>query len=333
MSDRGPAHWYRACGLRMRSDLPLPLPESAAVRTPGPTDVTLRLGPVPETLPAGHGAVTRTDLWQARPGAFLMHVEGVARYLVTGGRDVLIEPLGGDEDDVATFFASSPFTALLQQRGLLTLHAAAVATEAGATEAGAVLLLGTSGAGKSSLAAALVERGFPLISDDVTGVALDAGHRPVALPAIARLRLGAHTMDEMGWRRRALSPVRRDQDKYKYWMPAQRTCTGPLPVHTAFVLEAGPCHTPIGITPLPPAVAFQALWHHTHRKRMVDAMGRRPAHFRTAIAMARCVPVARVTRPGHPFLLEALAQRIETALDETALYEAAPAGALPALTA
>ena len=194
-----------------------------------------------------------------------------------------------------------------------------------------MLLLGTSGAGKSSLAAALVQRGFPLISDDVTGVALDAGHRPVALPAIARLRLGAHTMDEMGWRRRALSPVRRDQDKY--WIPAQRTCTAPLPVHTAFVLEAGPRHTPIGIMPLMSASAFQALWHHTHRKRMVDAMGRRPAHFRTAIAMARCVPVARVTRPGHPFLLEALAQRIEMALDETALYEAAPAGALPALTA
>ena len=307
----GPAHWYRACGLRLRSDVPLPfdlLPEPAAFHAPGPTDVAVRLAPVPETLPAGHGgAVTCTDLWQARPGAFLMCVEGVARFLVTGGRGVLIEPLGGGDDDVAAFFASSPLTALLQQRGLLTLHCAAVAAGNGA-----VLLLGASGSGKSSLAAALVERGFPLLADDVTGVTLDANHRPVALPAFARQRLWAHTLDRMRWRGRALSPVRRNLDKY--WIPAQRACSSPLPVHTAFVLEPGPCRAPIGITPLTSAAAFRALWHHTHRKRAVDAMGQRPAHFRTAVAMARCAPMARVTRPGHPFLLEALAERIEQAL-------------------
>ena len=302
----GPAHWYSACSLRVRSDVPLPfdpLPDFAASEP----DVAVRLGPVPETLPAGNGGrITRTDLWQARPGAFLMHVEGVARFLVTGGRDVLIEPLGGGDDDVAAFFASSPFTALLQQRGLLTLHSAAVATGNGA-----VLLLGASGSGKSSLAAALTERGFPLLADDVTGVALDADHRPVALPAFARQRLWAHTLDRMRWRGRALSPVRRNLDKY--WMPAQRACSSPLPVHTAFVLETDPCRTPIGITPLTSADAFQALWHHTHRKRAVDAMGQRPAHFRTAVAMARCAPVARVTRSERPFCLEVLAEHVETA--------------------
>ena len=66
----------------------------------GGSDVTVRLGAVPRTLllPAGHGTVTRTRLWQARPGAFLIHIEGVARFLVTGGRDVLIEPFGGGDE-------------------------------------------------------------------------------------------------------------------------------------------------------------------------------------------------------------------------------------------
>ncbi len=100
---------------------------------------------------------------------------------------MLIDPLGTDDGDVVAFFASSPFTALLQQRGVATLHAAAVATEAGA-----VMLLGRSGIGKSSLAAALVERGYPLLADDVTGVMLDAGGRPVALPAFAHQRLWGH---------------------------------------------------------------------------------------------------------------------------------------------
>ena len=311
-----PAYAYRAYGLHVRSDVPLPfdpLPEPASIDTSEPPDVTVRRGAVPETLPAGPGHPIRSPLWQARPGAFLMH-EGTVRFLVTGGRDVLIDPLGGDADDVAAFFIGSPFTALLQQRAVLTLHAAAVATEAGA-----VLLLGTSGSGKSSLAMALGERGYPLLADDVTGVVLDTGQRPVALPAFARQRLWAHTLDKMRWRGRAHSPVRRGLDKY--WVPAQRFCSSPLPVRAAFVLESSHLQPGIGIEPLPPGSAFWAVWEATHRKRAMDAMGRRPAHFRTATVMARRVPVARVTRSGYPFLLESLAERIEAYL-----REAGPAG-------
>ena len=322
MGDRGPAHRYRAYGLRVRSDVVLPFdpaPEPATVPASEPSDVTVRLGAVPRTLPAGRGAVTRTRLWQARPGAFLIHVEGVARYLVTGGRDVLIEPLGGGDDDVATFFIGSPFPVLLQQRGVATLHAAAVATAAGA-----VLLLGPSGIGKSSLAAALAERGFPLLADDVTGVALDADHRPVALPAFARQRLWAHTLDRMRWRGRAQSRVRRGLEKY--WIPAQRACSSPMPVRAAFVLESSHLHPGIGIEPLSCGSAFWALWNHTRRKRAMDAMGRRPAHFRAVTTMARRVPVALVTRPEHPFLLEALAERIEARLREAGPAAAQGAG-------
>ena len=123
----------------------------------------------------------------------------------------LVEPLGSDEDDVVAFFASSPFTALPQQRGVLMLHAAAVKTDGGAA-----LLLGRSGVGKSSLAAALVERGFPLVADDVTGVVLDAGGGPIALPGFSRQRLWAHPLEQMRWRERAQQRLR--SGVAKYWV-------------------------------------------------------------------------------------------------------------------
>ena len=295
--------------------LPLdPLPELSA----SAPDVTVRLGAVPETLPGGPGNAVHTALWQARPGAFLMHVEGVARYLATGGRDVLIEPLGAD-DGVAAFFVSSPLTVLLQQRGVATLHAAAVATGAGA-----VLLLGRSGIGKSSLAAALVERGYPLLADDVTGVMTDAGGRPVALPGFPRLRLWAHTLDQMRWWGRERSRVR--QGTEKYWTPAQRVCAVPLPVCAALVLGAPAYRPDIGIEPVPSGSAFWLLWNNTHRRRAMDAMGQRPAHFRAATAMTRRVPVARVTRPRHPFLLDMLADRVAAYLREVEADRAGFAG-------
>ena len=118
---------HRAYGLHIRSAVALPfdpLPEPSASEPPASEhDVTVRLGAVPETLPGGPaGHSLFPPHWQARPGAFLMHMEDVARYLVTGGRGVLIEPLGTDDGGVADFFPGTPFTALLQQRGVATLH-------------------------------------------------------------------------------------------------------------------------------------------------------------------------------------------------------------------
>ena len=300
-----PAYGYRAYGLRIRSAVALPFdaPPGSAASEP---DVAVRLGGVPATLPAGGGEPIRIARWQARPGAFRMHMDDLARCLVVRGRDILIEPLGDGDGDFAGFFVRSPFTVLLQQRGVLTLHAAAVGTGAGAA-----LLLGPSGAGKSSLAAALVERGCSLLADDLTGVTLDAGERPVALPGFSHQRLEAHTLDRMGWRRGARSRVGRGLEKY--WMPAPRVCAAPLPVCAVFVLEADD-RPDVGIEPLPPGRAFRALWDHTRRRRVMHAMGRRLAHFRALTAMVRHVPVARVTRPRHPFLLEALAERIEAHL-------------------
>lgn len=317
-SNEWSAYEYRAYGLHLRSAVPLPFhpllgPSESAPSAP---DVTVRLGTVPATLPADPDRVTHKDIWQARPGAFLIHVDGVARYLVTAGRDMLIEPCGGGADDVTAFFTSTPFTALLQQRGVVTLHAAAVETDAGA-----ILLLGRSGMGKSSLAAALVERGFALLADDVTGVVLDADGRPLALPAFPRLRLWADALDMLHWRANAQAPVRRGEEKYWTRMP-DRICSTSLPVRAAFVLAAhsGP---DIVVEPVAPGPAFRLLWKNTHRKRMVDALGQRPTHFRIGTALARHVPVVQVTRPVYPFLLEALVDRIAAYLHETGLADGA----------
>ena len=101
-----------AYGLRIRSALLLPFDSLAAADVADAADVTVRLGSVPSSLP---GRLTRTVLWQARPGALLLHVEGVARYLIADGRDVYIEPLGNDHAD-ASFVAGMPLTVRRSRR-------------------------------------------------------------------------------------------------------------------------------------------------------------------------------------------------------------------------
>ena len=305
--------FYRAYGLRVRSEVPLPFDS-----LPAPVqdaDVTVRLGDIPAELPGSD--VVRKVRWQARPGVFLIKVEGVARYLVEGGRDITVAPLGGDDADIAAFFANALFAVLLQQRGVLTLHSSSVATGAGAA-----LLLGESGVGKSSLAAALVERGFPLIADDVTGLVADADGRVTALPGFASLRLWADTLDEMRWRGRGESKMRQSMDKY--WMPVERARATPLPVHAAFVLKANGSN--VDIDPMPERDAFSLLWRNTHRARAMGAIGKTQTRFRTVAAMAQRVPVAVATRPRHPFLLDALADRVAALLPAASFSRASVAG-------
>ena len=308
MPKSGPtSHEYRAYGLHVRSAIALPFDSLPQPAEPASApNVTVRLGAVPQTLPAGAGGAVQGRVWQARPGAFLIEVKDIARYLVTDGKDILVEPLGGDADDVTAFFLGAAFAPLLQQRGVVTLQAAAIEWQAGA-----VLLLGPSALGKSSLAAALVQRGHALLADDITGVVLDAGGRPLALPAFSRQRLWAQTLNRMNWRSRAGARVRHGLDKY--WVEAERHCAELRPVLAAVTLGIlGSAE--IDIEPLSCGDAFWELSDNTHRKRVLDAMGRTAGHFRTVTALARRVPMLQATRPWRPFLLEALAARVDEQL-------------------
>ena len=309
---------YTAYGLRVRSALPLPfallpdVPDGERGSNDEP-DVTIRLGEAPATLPAPARAGVRGVVWEAAaPGAFVLNVDGVARYLVTGGCDVAVEPRGGDDRDVGHFLAGPVFVALLQQRGVVAFRASAVATEAGA-----VLFAGGSGVGKSALLAALVARGHAMLADVATAVVPDGSGRPEALPAFPRIHLWADALDALGWRGQAGETVRVGVEKYP--VPAQRFHAAPAPVRAVYVLGA---HNRDGIelAPVPPGDAFELLCLRTCRTPFPDAAGGgprpgQPAHFRIVSTLARRTPVVRAGRPMHSLRvdaarLDALADRI-----------------------
>ena len=295
---------YAAYGLRFRSEIAVPF---AACSAEGEPDVTVRLGAVPEALEAPRD---RQGWWESAPGMFLLKVDGVARYLVTAGRDVVVEPAGGDESSVTTFLLGSVMAACLQQRSIVTFHASAI--EIGG---GAALFAGGSGSGKSTLLAALVDRGYPMLADDVTGVVLDDGGHPKALSAFPCVRLWADAADELGWRERTRGRVRAELDKHL--APVERFHASPLPVRAVFAL-ASHNRDGVRIDGNPAGDAFRLLLRHTYRKRYLRGLARQPEHFRALTAMARYVPVASVTRPAHPFRLGALADEIERRLQAVA---------------
>ena len=299
-----------AYGLHFRSALVLPF-SPLSDPSAGEADVTIRFGPTPAALPHVRDRhtmkpVERGILWEAAPGAFLLHVPGLARYHVTAGRDIVIEPCGGSAHAVSMFLTGTLLAALLQQLGLATFHASTAATGTGA-----VLFAGKSGMGKSSLLAALIERGYAALGDDVTAVEVDAAGQSKVLAAFPCVRLWADALDALGWKDSLKKRVQGELEKYQ--VPVERFSPTPQPLR-AFYILLPETQQHIGIERVPLRQVFKQLHEYTYRKRIRYGLGQQAIHFRILTAMAKNVPVFRVTRPTHPFLLDALADRIDAHL-------------------
>ena len=291
-SAASPPRTYTAFGLRWLSSPPLPF---AGQQVDSP-DVTVRFGQAPAHLPGAVGHPL-PHCWEARPGIALLSVFGVARYLVQP-REIVVEPAGGSEDDILTFLVGPAATALLQQRGVAPLHAAAMEVDGEA-----VVLLGSSGIGKSALAWALAQRGHALLADNVTALDPAGGSRFNVLPAYPRLRLWPDVLPEAARERR----MREGLEKYWFRVPL---ADGPRPIRAIFLLESHNRET-FDVERLSASRAFRALWAHTPRKRLLNPLGQRHAHYRAAVALAGTVPCYRIRRPDHPFRVAELADQVE----------------------
>src|ERR1700677_827716 len=199
---------YRLGGITLVSEIPLP--ELAIVQHPGDTThlVNLRLGKVASHLPDG---VEVDPYCFASSSQYLLCVEGIARYRVSGGREIVVEPDAGALPlDVRAYLLGAVFVVLCQQRGLLPLHASAIAGPSGV-----VAFLANSGQGKSTLAAHFAQRGFRVIADDICLIDATPPGDAMVIPTAPWLKLWRNSLENLGRQAEGLDRVFSDDDKYR----------------------------------------------------------------------------------------------------------------------
>ena len=153
---------YIAYGLALRSALPLP----ELVAADGTTDVFVRLGKVDRSRSK---AAAEGHCFRAFADEAYLFWKEVGTFLVRSGNEIIVEPAPGVEERVLRLFIlGTALAVMLHQRGLLVLHASAVALDDGA-----VVFLGGPGWGKSTMAAAMYARDYGVVADDVVAVDLD----------------------------------------------------------------------------------------------------------------------------------------------------------------
>ena len=285
-------HSYRVAGLAVTSEIELPgaIPAQHA----GNPDVMVRAAPVPASLDdAGKKGVT----WQIAGDRFLFQVPGVARFLLSSGREILFEPASGvAAGDVSIFLIGTVFGILLHQRGEIVLHASAVQVNGRA-----VLFCGSSGAGKSTLAAALAQRSFPLVADDLCAITLAPGAPPMVQPDGRHLKLWAQAIERLDLAERRGAPVRNKLQKFfveptALAEPLPEPLSEPLPLGAVYALrEARPPHQS-GIERPNVVEAALILRRGAYRPLMVNRMGQKADYFLAATAIANAAGIFHLTR-------------------------------------
>lgn len=292
---------YYVFGLKILSELPLPAPMISDPAEAANPDIVIAYGPTPEKL--DHPQTTGVR-YQASPDELLLCVDGVARYWIRQGRRILVtaHPQSCLER-ILIFLMGSAMGALLHQRGILVLHAGAVSADKGA-----IALAGPSGIGKSTLSAALHDRGYPFVADDVCAID-PAGKIPSLIPGFSRLKLWADSLDKLGKSKNDLQSVRWIKNLEKYFIPMQENAASPVALLALFVLDAANTDR-IEMNELTGADKINQLISNTYRMGFIKGLGKIEIHFRQCAALAEKIPVFRVTRPRGGFHLEELADKI-----------------------
>jgi len=307
---------YKLFGLCVEAELSLP--ELVPADDNQPADVAIRLGALPDGLTADSGA-------SMADAAMVLNIPDVARYLISDGRDILVEALAGEsERNIRLFLLGSAFGALLHQRGLLPLHANAIEVDGRA-----IGFLGHSGAGKSTIAAWFHDRGHPILADDVCVVTFGDDGRPLAHPGIPRFRLWRDALERRGG----------DADQYqrsfdgmdKYDVPTSLGPTrDPIALDRLYLLgKSEPDALLPAIRRLSGVAAVDALIANTYRGFYLRLMGGAARHATACIALARAIPIYTADRIWGHDCLDAEAMKLDAharGVDETVITRAPAAG-------
>jgi hypothetical protein len=204
----------------------------------------------------------------------------------------------------------------LERRGVLVLHASCIRTGSRAAA-----FLAVKEGGKSSLAAALLQHGCSLLSDDLVPVRLEDG-RFMAHPAYPQMRLWPREAQHFLGRFEDLDRVHPSVTKRRVPIGAHGLGTfssRPAPLTCIYIPERRGPEASVEIRPRAASEALIDLVRHSFTPNLVHAAGLQPRRLE---AMARLIEQTRFRTLIYPSGLGRLSTVAEMILDDVHEHEA-----------
>jgi len=281
---------YQAFGFKIISELDLPeLPEGFIYEEENP--IHIRWGNL-EDMWKMHS--TNEDPIIISNGFVLFRVEGTAIFLIENGNSIIVSPLQPQkEDEIRLYILGTCMGALLLQNKIYPLHGSVVSIDGKAYG-----IVGFCGAGKSTLARALVKKGYKLISDDIIPISFQT-QGPCVIPSYPYQKLWEESIVQFKMDLNQFNPIVHREKKYS--VPITNNFeTNILPLEGIFVLNKQQ-EEHVNIEKVKSLRGLQELFTHTYRNSLIQRLGIMNWHFTTSIKLLESVELYNLTRPADGF--------------------------------
>lgn len=284
---------YRLHGLNISSEIELsnwPLGSGAC-------DVFIRWGDVSTQIVGGRKV---GEAFVGREKIGLLTYLELGPISIENGRTITVAASAARSPEVLQKVLSGTAIALLMhQRGSIVLHASSVLFDGRV-----ILLMGPSGVGKSTTAAALVQRGATLIADDITVLDVDSSGTFCAFPGLQTLRLNRDSVDSFPFlvnRGKSIDPA---NDKRLFDISGESTEPA-FPVASICYLQPATVDTPQA-RQIDGAARWAILRRNSFRPRMADVVSPPRRRFELYNSLTATIDLREVLRPKSRFCLDQL---------------------------
>ena len=215
-------------------------------------------------------------------------VPEIAHFRVESGARITYQILDdADKDEVRAFLLGSCIGAILMQRDYLVLHGCTIQIGDGC-----VVCVGSSTAGKSTLAATFMQSGYSVLSDDVCAIDSDGN----ALPGIPRIKLNQDVAKHLNIETDGLQTIRAACDN-KFSLPLNKQF-GKNRSPILAVYELVPEKEDLNIQRnLEKIDRLSILSKNVYRPRYAKALEKKPSNFQRCCKLVEQAHISRIIRP------------------------------------
>ena len=229
-----------------------------------------------------------------------LFIKNQATFNIREGKEITVYTEKNSDDQlIRQYIMGIIFGILLYQRELLVLHASAVEFDGGA-----IAFMGNPEAGKSSVAAALYNKGYKIVTDDITPVDVNSEISTV-FPGFPYLKIGQKVAGGLGYDFESLGIIHSLEEK-RLLDVHNRFQKKPLPLRCIFVLADGNAQ---GVEELHPQETVIELIRHTFPTRLQQPGAK--LHFMQCAELVNRVPVYRLKQSKSISALPELITLIE----------------------
>lgn len=230
------------------------------------------------------------DCCQVSQDEFTLQAEGIGSFYARNGNEVEYAPANyADPAWVKRYLHGEILAVLLHQRKIINFHASSFIHNGNG-----IMLLGETGAGKSSLTAAFALNGASFLSDDLTPVVIRNGESLI-WPVHKTIKLSPNTIDQLRIGQEYIQKA--ETGTGKYFLHLKKANITDYPLHFIIKIEIGNDPDPAFYEPLP-SEKFTLLRSEICSWEMLAGMPEtETAYLQQLLEIVKKVKMIRIVRP------------------------------------